>query len=77
MYEGRFSAFHDDLVSNATAQMSVNIVPDVHLLMLCTAFAVPYFAFLFILPGIKEHRLASFLSVTITFTVGFILLGKV
>uniref|UniRef100_A0A915B388 DUOXA-like protein n=1 Tax=Parascaris univalens TaxID=6257 RepID=A0A915B388_PARUN len=75
MYEGRFSAFHDDLVSNATEQMSVNIVPDVHLLMLCTAFAVPYFAFLFILPGIREHRFASFLTVTITFTVGFILLG--
>ncbi|VDM41390.1 unnamed protein product [Toxocara canis] len=77
MSEGRFGAFRDHLMPNSTVQMSSNVAPDVHLLMLCTAFAVPYLAFLIILPGIRGNRLASFITVTITFVVGFVSLGAI
>ncbi|KAK0414509.1 hypothetical protein QR680_011469 [Steinernema hermaphroditum] len=77
MDKGWFSAFRDDFAptryESSPAPSSVNI----KVILLFSVFIVPYVAFLIILPGLREKRLISFITMTIQLGTGAMLFGAV
>ncbi|KAH7700031.1 Dual oxidase maturation factor 1, partial [Aphelenchoides avenae] len=72
MHEAWFSAFRDDFGPTSYGNGG-HLAINFRLLICFLVFIVPYLAFIVVFPGIREKRLATFVTLTLHLTVGALL----
>ncbi|TKR75851.1 hypothetical protein L596_017087 [Steinernema carpocapsae] len=77
MDKGWFSAFRDDFAPTRYADSQAPSSVNIQVIILFSIFVVPYLAFLIILPGLREKRLISFITMTVQLGTGAMLFGAV
>uniref|UniRef100_A0A914C4X8 DUOXA-like protein C06E1.3 n=2 Tax=Acrobeloides nanus TaxID=290746 RepID=A0A914C4X8_9BILA len=77
MYEGWFSAFRQDFAPTSYDPITQPIGINIRTLMTFLLFILPYIAFLIILPGIREKRIISLVTITHQLGVGSLLMASI